>query len=342
MNALVLAAAIQFLAPQPGAQAIGVQPIEVTTTIASVDRVDFYVDGQLVGAARKPPFRIVHDFGTALGAHTIGVKVYSNAYRNATSKEIATAALTAGEVINVDFVEVPLRVRTSGVLRVDDVRVRENGIEQSIRELRSDRGPARFVFVVDRSLSMSDGKFAAALRAIDDQSNQLRPGDRAEIVLFNHIVSRPVPLQRGERVAQAVGDVNTSGGTSLRDAVSSIATDDRTYVIVITDGGDRNSETSEQQALQKISRSKTLVDSIILGDRSSFLERAAKNTGGTVAHASASTIDRELRDIFLDINSRYLLAYQSNVHAAGWRAIDIQPRRRDIAILSARKGYFSE
>lgn len=340
--AAAMADAVRFVSPQPGGQAIGVQAIEVTTTVPNVDRVDFYVDGQLVGAARKPPFRIAHDFGTALDAHRIAASVYSDSYRHVATSEIITAALTAGEVMNVDFVEVPLRVRSSRAVRPQDLRVRENGVEQTIREIRSDRGAARFVFVVDHSLSMSGGKLAAALRAIDRESNQLHEGDRAEVVLFNHIVSRPVALPRGARATGLVGDVGTSGGTSLRDAVSSIATADRTYVIVITDGGDRNSETSEEKALQKISRTKTVVDAVILGDRSSFLERAAKNTGGTVARANASTIQRELHKIFLDINSRYLLAYQSTVHTPGWRAIDVQPRRRDLQIMNARKGYFAQ
>ena len=336
------AASVTFLAPLAGSQAIGVQPIEITTTATNVDRVDFYVDDVLVGAARKAPYRIAHDFGAALGGHTITAKVYSNGYKDVETQSVITASLTAGEVVNVDYVEVPLRVRSSRKLQADDIRVRENGVDQTVRELRADRAPAQFFFVVDRSLSMSGGRVAAALTAIDRQSNQLRSGDRVSVVLFNHIVSRPVAIPSGQRASEAIGTVNTSGGTSLRDAVSSIATNDRAYIIVITDGGDRNSETTEEQALQKISRTKTVVDAIILGDRSSFLERAAKNTGGTVARATPSTIERELHTIFLDINSRYTLGYQSSTHALGWRAIDIQPRRRGIEILNARKGYFAQ
>ena len=85
----------------------------------------------------------------------------------------------------------------------------------------------------------------------------------------------------------------------------------------------------------------TVVDAIVLGDRSPFLERAAKNTGGTVARASAASLRSALHEIFLDINSRYLLGYQSTVHTPGWRAIDVRPVRRDVAVLNARKGYFS-
>ena len=329
----VIAAAITFVSPQQGSQAIGVLPIEVTTTATAVNRVEFYVDGTLVGVARQAPYRIAHDFGTSLAAHEIVAKVYSNNFRNVESASVNTVA-AGGETLNVDLVEVPLRVRAPHPIAASDLIVKENGIEQSIRDIRAERGPARFVFVVDRSLSMGGGKLDAALRAIDRESKLLRSDDRAEIVLFNHNVMPPQPLDRRERV-------EPSGGTSLRDAVSSIPSHDRTYAIVITDGGDRNSLTSEDEALRKISGTKLILDAIVLGSDSRFLDRAAKNTGGTVAQVSISTLQRELHRMLLDINSRYTLTYQSHGNPGGWRAISIEPRRRGVEILNARKGYFA-
>ena len=329
----VIAAAITFVSPQQGSQAIGVLPIEVTTTVTAVNRVEFYVDGTLVGVARQAPYRIAHDFGTSLAAHEIVAKVYSNNFRNVDSASVNTVA-AGGETLNVDLVEVPLRVRAPHPIAASDLIVRENGIEQSIRDIRAERGPARFVFVVDRSLSMGGGKLDAALRAIDRESKLLRSDDRAEIVLFNHTVMPPQTLDRRERV-------EPSGGTSLRDAVSSIPSHDRTYAIVMTDGGDRNSLTSEDEALRKISGTKLILDAIVLGSDSRFLDRAAKNTGGAVARASVSTLQRELHRMLLDINSRYTLTYQSHGNPDGWRAISIEPRRRGVEILNARKGYFA-
>ena len=332
MHPFLLAAAITFLAPQPGAQAIGPQPIEITTTAANVDRVELFVDGALAGVARKPPYRIAHDFGTSLNAHEVEAKVYSDGYKTVTSAKVTTAAISAGETMNVDLVEVPMRVRTSRPLAANDLRVTENGVEQAIRDIHAERGPARFVFVVDRSLSMGDGKLDAALRAIQAEKTLLRPGDRMEMVLFNHNVMK----------GPVTGPVTPSGGTSLRDAVSSIVTSDRTYAIVITDGGDRNSATSEEEALRRISNTKMIVDAIVLGDGSGFLDRAARNTGGTVARASASTLQRELHRMLADINSRYTLVYQSHGNGSGWRSIAIAPRRRGVEVLNARKGYFAE
>ncbi len=344
MNTLfaLVAAAVTFLAPQQGSQTVGVLPIEVSTTASAVNRVEFYVDGALVGVARQAPYRILHDFGTSVAAHEIVAKIYSNGYRTVDTARITTAALTAGEAMNVDLVEVPMRVRSSRPLRADDLRLKENGIEQTIGEVRSDRGPARFVFVIDRSLSMGGGKLEAALRAIDEESKLLRSNDRMEAILFNHNVMKARPINRGERVEEIFGGVPASGGTSLRDAVSSIPLHDRTYAIVITDGDDRNSITSEDEALRKISGTKLILQAIVFGDGGRFLDRAAKNTGGAVAHTSISTVRRELHRMILDINSRYTIVYQSHGNPSGWRAIDITPRRRGIEIVNARKGYFAE
>jgi Mg-chelatase subunit ChlD len=325
------------VAPQAGAQAIGPMLIEITTSAANVDRVEFFVDGALAGVARKPPYRIAHDFGTSLIAHEITAKVWSNGFRNSDEAAIRTAAISAAETMNVDVVEVPMRVRSAQALRASDLRVTENGIPQTIRELRADRGAARFVFIVDRSLSMGDGKLDAALRAIANESPLLRNDDRIELVLFNHNVAKAKPIVRGEQLPA----VPTSGGTSLRDALASIVTRERTYAIVITDGGDRNSATSERDALHAISNTKMIVDAIVLGETSSFLRDAATNTGGTLSTANAGTLQRALHALIVDINSRYTLDYQSHGNGPGWRTIAITPQRRGIEIVNARKGYYA-
>ena len=335
---LALAALLTFVQPPPGAQVVGPSLIEIKTDATKIDRVEFSVDGVLAGVARQAPWRIAHDFGTSPAAHTIGAKLFANGYRDIQTATMTTLALTAGESVVVDLVEVPLRVRSSKQVKASDLRIRENGVDQTIRDLRPQRGAAHFVFVVDRSLSMGDGKLTAVLRAIDANLGLLRPDDTASIVLFNHNVMKARPIARGDRF----DDISPSGGTSLRDAVASIRSNDRTYAIVITDGGDRNSELTDEEALRRISNTSTLVDAIILGDRSTFLDRAAKNTGGTVVRASARTVNEALHDAIADINSRYLAVYQSHGTKRGWRTIDVAARPRGITILAARKGYFAE
>lgn len=335
------AATITFVSPLAGAQVIGPTALEITTGASAVDRVDFFVDGVLAGVARKPPYRIAFDFGTSLDTRTVTAKVWSNGFRSSETAAVTTAALTVNDTLNIDLVEIPLRARSARMLRASDLRVRENGIEQKIRDVKVERPAAHFAFVVDRSLSMNDGKLAAALRAIESELRQLRDGDTASLVVFNHHVAKARPIARGERLA--ANDLLPSGGTSLRDALASVASRERTYAIVITDGGDRTSQLSDEAALRKISGTKTIVNAIILGDsHTRFLDRAASNTGGSVVSATRNTVTGALAKLLADINSRYLVIYQSSATRPGWRSIEVKPRRNDVTVASARKGYFAE
>ena len=329
-------AAVTFVSPLEGSQVFGAAAIEIATDAKSVDRVEFSVDGALAGVARTAPYRIAFDFGTSLAPRTITARVWSNGFRDSESASITTAALAASDTLDVDVVEVPLRVRSARALNASDLRVRENGVEQTVRDVRLERPPAHFAFVLDRSLSMGGGKLEAALRAIQNAQKQLRAGDTASLVLFNHHVAKPRPIT-------STIDVTPSGGTSLRDALASIASKQRTYAIVITDGGDRNSELSDEAALRRISGTRTIVNAIVLGDsHTKFLDRAAANTGGTVTSATKNSVAAALQRVLTDINSRYLVVYQSQGTQRGWRTIDVTPRRRGLEIVSARKGYFAE
>ena len=333
-------AAVTFVSPLDGSQAIGTQVLEVTTTAANVDRVEFFVDGVMAGVARKPPYRVAFDFGTSMTARTVSAKVWSNGFRSSETASVTTAAMTVNDTLDVDLVEVPLRVRSSRALKATDLRVRENGVEQTIRDVRLERPPAHFAFVVDRSLSMNDGKLDATLRAVQSELRQLRAGDTASLVLFNHHVAKARPIEQGETLTS---DLAPSGGTSLRDALASVASKQRTYAIVLTDGGDRNSEMSEETALRKISGTRTIVNAIVLGNsHAKFLDRAASNTGGSVVSASRTNVREALARLLTDINSRYLVVYQSQGTKRGWRTVDVKPRGRGVTIVSARKGYFAE
>jgi hypothetical protein len=336
-------ATITFVSPQAGGQAMGPLPIEIATDVTGVDRVEFHVDGKLAGVARQAPWRIAYDFGTSLAGHRVTAKVFSNRYQTVQSAEVLTAAITAGEIHDVDVVEVPLRVRAAKTVVAKDLSVRENGVAQTIREIKPTRGPAHFAFVIDRSLSMGDGRLEAALRAVDAGRKLLRPDDTVSVALFNHQVMKSRTIRRGEQLSELFGAIEPSGGTSLRDAMAAVATGQRMYVIAITDGGDRNSELNEEEALRRVSGTKMIVGGVVLGTRSDFVERASKNTGGRIIRAKgAATIEAAVRELISDINSRYFLVYQSQGTKEGWRSIDIRGAARGVQVVNARKGYFAE
>jgi hypothetical protein len=336
---------VTFVAPQAGAPALGPQIIEITTDAEGVDRVEFRVDGVLAGVARTAPYRLAYDFGNEkLEGRTITATVFWRGYSRRESAEIITAALTAGESISVDLVEVPLRVRSRRAVRAEDIRLLENGVAQTIREVLPVRPPAHFAFVVDRSSSMGGGRLEATLRAIDAVRGQLRPGDSASLVLFNHHVARPLRLDGSSTAAASLRNTIPSGGTSLRDAVVSTrsSTAARTYVIVITDGADRNSALSAEEAQRRMSSTKTVVSAITFGDDSPFLDRITKATGGSMATATSASVAQRLSAIVEDINSRYTVIYQSSGNGPGWRTITVSPKARGLSLAAARTRYFAE
>ncbi len=325
---------VRIVSPPPGAPVVGEALIEVETALAKIDRVEIRVDGRLAGVLRTPPFRLPFDFGPAPAAHRIEAEVFSGGYAKRTRAETMTAALQ--EAVTVDWVEVPLSLRFRETPRPEGFRVRENGAEQTVRELKPTRGPARFVFVIDRSLSMEGPKIEAALAAIRSVRPRLRDGDSMEVLLFNHRVAQPLPL---EKVT-----ADASGGTALRDALASIRPATRTIAIVVSDGADRNSFLSPRAALEAVAVSRLTVHALILGggDGASFLRDVAARTGGSHRRTTAATLAGDMKSAFDELDSRWVLAYQSAAEGRGWRSIEVQPRSKSLRVLSARKGYFAE
>jgi len=141
-------------------------------------------------------------------------------YRKSEVAAIHTIALTAGDSMSVDVVEVPLRIRSARTIGPDDLRVRENDVEQTIRDIRPDRGPAHFAFVVDRSLSMGDGKLDAALRAVAEGMKLLRADDTASLILFNHNVERRLTLPSSRARGEGAAEQRVRGRATRRACAS--------------------------------------------------------------------------------------------------------------------------
>lgn len=340
-SSTLAAAQVTFVAPLQDSQAIGPGVIEVTTDAVAIDRVEFYVDGSLAGVVRKAPWRTPFDFGTTTAARDITARVLFNGYRDSATARMKTAALTAADSIAVDLVEVPLRIRSKRTITPADLRVHEGSVAQTIREVIPRREPAHFAFIIDRSLSMGDGRLEAALQAVDSSVKLLRGGDSYSITTFNHTIARGEIRLAGVPSRATEQPLVPSGGTSLRDAIAAAMQGSRTYAIVITDGGDRNSSLTEEEALRRISGTRTIVSAIVLGRAAPFLEKAVANTGGTLARSTTQTTVRDAERIIADINSRYTLVYQSQGTPAGWRRIDVASKTRGLEILAARKGYFA-
>ncbi len=327
-------AQVRIVSPPDGAPAVGETVIEVETTLAPVDRVEIRVDGRLAGVLRTPPFRLPFDFGPAPKAHRIEAEVFAAGVFAARpgGEHDGGAAGERDRRLGRSAGRAPLpRDAPRGRLP----RPRRRGGTEGPRA-RADARPARFVFVLDRSLSMKGEPIESALAAIRAVQPRLRSGDTSEVLLFNHRVAQPLPLEKVTAEA--------SGGTALRDALASIHPAARTIAVVISDGGDRNSFLAPRAALEAIAVSNLTVHALALGggEGAAFLRDVAARTGGSFRRCSASTLARDLAAAFDDLDSRWIVAYQSGSSGRGWRSITVEPRAKNVRVLSARKGYFAE
>jgi hypothetical protein len=332
------AGAITFATPREGEQVLGVAAIELAIGDVSIDRVDFYVDGTLVGAARQAPWRILHDFGDALSSRHIDARVFSDGFHSETGISVTTGSVVLHEKVQVDLVEVPLELRGStSRLRPADLRVVEDGLDREVLELVPARLPSRFVFVVDRSSSMNEGKLAATLAAVERACNALRADDEAALLFFSHQVS---PLRTITSCA-VDEEITASGGTSLRDALVSIDSSSRTIVIAISDGDDRNSFTSTRDALDHLGHANITLYALALGrgEGAEFLRRSAGITGGSFRRTSRRNVEKDLMATIAELDRRWTLTYQSNAETIGWRSIDVESRKRGLQVRSVRSGY---
>jgi len=333
-------AAVKIVVPPDGSQVLGKGFVEVDTDIPEIDRLEVYVDGLLAGVARRAPWRVPADFGDMVTSHRIEARVFSHRYSHQESSFVTTTGMSASQMVNVDLVEVPLKIRSARRVVARDLEIREDGTLQNILELKPTRSATHFTFVIDHSLSMAGGRLQAALAASRNALAELRPGDSAGIILFNHRVETVELFTRSWRAEETT----PSGGTSLRDAVAAAAGAGRGIIIVVSDGDDRNSTLDEQRALRLVSKANVTLYALTLGRGagSRFLENAASKSGGTCISSDRSSLSRDLNRLMNEINGSYVAEYQSSASERGWRNVVAIARGRGISILTSRKGYYSE
>lgn len=341
-TAAVAAPPVDIIEPQPAAQLFGRAPIAVAIGSGAVARVELLVDGTLIAVLREPPWQIDYDFGDSGRARTIEVRVHAPGYGSVSKASVVTGSFGAAAAIDVDLVEVPVTIDSRRPPQLSDLIVREDGVVQELRALKSSREAAHFLFVVDRSLSMSSGKLEAALEGIEAALAHLRPDDSASLVFFNHRVDRPVALRRS--LPPAAADMEPSGGTALRDALASIEPGRRSVVVAITDGGDRNSVSDRAAVRAAVTRANVVVYGVSLGrgEGADLLRGLASATGGTFATVSHRSLSVTLVSFMRDINSRWVAVYQSSSKSDGWRSIEVRSQRRGVSVRDARKGYLAE
>lgn len=204
--------------------------------------------------------------------------------------------------------------------QVPDLVVRENGtVVDSTSPVRLDETQDfGIVLAIDTSESMEEGNaFQQALVAAEEFVEAKEPGDELAIVGFGSTVDVAADFTSDEDdLIEAIGTLGVGGGTALYDAVRESVnlfegTDLVPNIVLLTDGRDTDSDSTEDAAASLLGQSNALLYALGIdngGLALGPLERLAGDTGGAVL---SSTDPNELTAFYSEVQARLRQQFQT-------------------------------
>ena len=277
----------------------------------------------------------------------------------------APSAPTFRSSVDLVTVAAVVRDRRGQVVRDlarDDFEVFDNGIRRPIVEFTpSDNGPVSLALLVDVSGSMVMTRQLEAARAwVGILLDRLRRGVD-EVALFTF--DRELYEHRGfsaevDGVRATLAGLQPFGVTSLYDAIGDTArrltarATKRRAILVVTDGLDNSSRLTPAEVSGLASAIDVPVFVMAVrapvdratdgaagtGPQGQLANLAAWTGGAAFDVSTAAQASEATQRLLADLRHQYLLAFEA-VGPAGWRALDIRLKRRELRV-RARSGYF--
>jgi VWFA-related protein len=277
-----------------------------------------------------------------------------------------TTFRSAVDVVSVAAVVRDKHGRFAPKLKKDDFIVQEGGVRREIVDFHADtNAPVRVALLFDVSGSMRLlDRLEEARQAARHVLGALRLGgaaDEAAVFSFDMNLQylQPFTADAGA-IESALARVTPYGQTSLYDAIAQTARrvadtrpgdPHRRAVVVFTDGADTSSLLTPEQVSAIASEIDVPVYVMALMSANEHEDRGVKGgapdgvlrtlaqwTGGdlfvTSAPAHESVAARQIID---ELRHQYVLAFPASP-AAGWHALDVKTKNRDLTV-RARRGY---
>ncbi|HVS62763.1 MAG TPA: VWA domain-containing protein [Thermoanaerobaculia bacterium] len=298
-----------------------------------VEKVEFYLNEELVAVREAPPWRVVLDVPEMRSQQDLAyLTVIAELDDGARAEDVRFLNVSSySDTVDVDLVELYTTVtdRSNRVVRglgKDLFQVFEDGRQQEISkfELVEDL-PLTVGVTVDTSGSMIESLGEARRTAIAFLDNIITPKDRSFAVSF---ADRPVLLMPRTSdvgaVAAALEDLTAVGSTSLHDAVVTSlyyfrGVRGRRALILLSDGEDTASTIPYRDALEYARRSGVAIFAIGLDigrldiDVRRKLNELAHETGGrSFFIRRAEELDGVYDEIEQELRSQYLIAYNAD------------------------------
>jgi len=230
-----------------------------------------------------------------------------------------------------------------------DFEVMDNGVRQTVDLASFEQIPLNVVLALDMSASLQGLRLGHLQAAGSTVLDGLKPGDRAALVAFSHIVSANQSLTEDlDRVRALLFQNRGEGLTSLIDAAHTgmlIGESDagRSLLIVFSDGVDTSSWLDAESVLETARRGDVVVYGVEVGARrASFSRDLTEITGGRLFSVeSTGGLSAVFAKILEEFRNRYLISYSpEGVAAGGWHRLDVRVRNRSTTV-KARPGYFA-
>lgn len=341
---------------------------------AKVDRVELYVDYQLVATRREPPWRASVDVGEENVEHTIEAVVHPVVGEPSTSR-ILTPAVRVDSEIDVRLRQLFVTVTRNGDRLLDlergDFEIEDAGTPQRVVTFARGEVPFTAVLLVDASSSMIGGKLSIAVTGAGTFAESMQPLDEAKLLLFSDRRLAESPFTNiGSLFELGLAGIEPGGGTALNDtlflALARLGQrEGRRVVVLLSDGVDVDSVLSMRQVEAVARRSETLLYWIRLGrssgemgsagasylsswrDRSAhsrelrLLARTVGDSGGRIVEVdSPDEIGPAFESVLRDLRGQYVLGYYPRPDPAPgeWREVEVRVRRRGVDV-RAPEGY---
>jgi len=349
--------AVVIVSPGPDDLVSG--PVVVSARVEPPGRrpvkVTMYADGRHLCTLDKPPFDCSWDAGASLDEHEVRVVASFGDGSRAVAK-VRTRGMGYVEAVDVRVIQVPVVVTDGGTfvrgLARKDFQVREDDVPQQISFFAAEDSPLEVVVAVDVSGSMVDALPTLKV-AVKQFLAALRPEDRVTVLGFNDMVftlaKNAASLE--ERLA-AVDELSAWGGTAMYDAaIRAIGLlskrPGRKALVMFTDGEDRVSRMTEEDARAKLETSNVMFYAVGQGQAMRLpglhqtLDRFASTSGGRAFfEPDEKNLVRVFQEIVEELSHHYLLGYSplKGANDGTWRKIDVRLVGKKHRV-RAREGY---
>ncbi len=304
------------------------------------DRIEFFVNDELVFIDREAPFRMIFDFGRT--DRQFVIKVIAHHKEGPTVSDfVITRALDPSFFVNVQRVVLDVSVRDKQKRLVvglgkEDFSVEEEGKPQKLISVSPEQRPILVGILIDSSGSMRE-RMKEAQEAACSFVEELEDDDRAFVIDFDESVYLIEETTHDRTsLCRAIRSTVAVGGTALHDAVYAAYRvlreneAERRALVILSDGEDTESRIRFKRVMETAELAEVTVYTIglsvpALSDARVQLKKLAAETGGRSFFVSrAKDLAETYGTIAEELKSLYQVIYASDNEVFDGRYIEIK------------------